>query len=193
MCTDVHRCIGDIEHQFKLMYANTLQEETGLLYHGYDYSHTASWANADRGHSPEVWDRALGWYMMALVDVLEIYPKDNSVFLEQFQTLAPRVVAAADKDSGVWWLVMSQPGREGNYFESSAAAMFVYSILKGVRLGFLNDLDGSLVVGAKKAYQYIIDNWVVAKSDGTFDWLNTVEASDSFSHYANVLNVLIHF
>lgn len=161
------------------MYANTLQEEgatnyTGLLYHGYDYSHTAVWASDDRGHSPEVWDRAMGWYMMALVDMIELWPGDTSVFLEQLRTLAPRVVDAADPESGVWWLVMTQPGRKGNYFESSAAVMFVYSLLKGVRLGYLVDSDGSLVAGATKAYAYIVDNWVVENSDGTMNWLNTV-------------------
>ncbi|RDB26662.1 Unsaturated rhamnogalacturonyl hydrolase YteR [Hypsizygus marmoreus] len=68
---------ADIASQVKLIYSNTLQAPgsanyTGLLYHGYDYSHTAVWASTDRGHCPEIWDRALGWYAMALVDILDI-------------------------------------------------------------------------------------------------------------------------
>ncbi|KAF9028899.1 glycoside hydrolase family 105 protein [Hymenopellis radicata] len=187
---------ADIEHQFELMFSNTLQEEgaanyTGLLYHGYDYSHTAVWASADRGHSPEIWDRAMGWYMMALVDIIELWPGDTSVFLGLLRTLAPRVIDAADPESGVWWLVMTQPGRKGNYFESSGAVMFVYSILKGVRLGFLDDSDGSLVKGATKAYAYIVDNWVVENSDGTMNWLNTVsvgslDGNGTFEYYISV-------
>jgi len=122
----------------------------------------------------------IGWYMMALVDTLEIIPSSNSVYstiLQILQTLAPRVRDAADKSSGVWWLVMTHPGKAKNYFESSGAAMFVYSLLKGVRLGYIKDTDGSIVAAAKKAYGYMTTNWVVEKSDGTMDWLNTVEVS----------------
>ncbi|KAK0444242.1 glycoside hydrolase family 105 protein [Desarmillaria tabescens] len=186
----------DIVKQFDLMFQNTLQEEgaanyTGLLYHGYDYSHTASWASEDRGHSPEIWDRAMGWYMMALVDILEIYPNDNSTFLDHLNTLVPRVRDAADSESGVWWLVMTQPGRTGNYFESSGSAMFVYAMLKAVRLGYVLDNDGSIVRAATKAYQYMIDNWVVDNGDGTMDWLNTVEVGSlsgngTFEYYISV-------
>ncbi|KAJ8082576.1 hypothetical protein PM082_008431 [Marasmius tenuissimus] len=186
---------ADIEKQFKLMYDNTLQTSgLGLLYHGYDYSHSTVWASSDRGHSPEVWDRALGWYMMALVDTLEIIPSSNSAYatlLKILQTLAPRLRDAADKTSGVWWLVMTQPGKAKNYFESSGGAMFVYSLLKGVRLGYIKDTDGSIVAAAKKAYGYMTANWVVEKSDGTMDWLNTVEVGSlsgngTYEYYVSV-------
>ncbi|KAF5366571.1 hypothetical protein D9758_008980 [Tetrapyrgos nigripes] len=173
---------ADITLQFQLMFENTLQNATApnnthLLYHGYDHSFKAVWASPDRGHSPEVWDRALGWYMMALVDVLDIMPASNpghATLLHILQTLAPPLVAAADPHSGVWWLVMTQPGREGNYFESSGAAMFVYSLLKGVRRGYISDKDGSIVAASKKAYAYFLDNFVVPNSNGTMDWTHTV-------------------
>lgn len=187
---------ADIAKQFDLMFQNTIQKKgvanyTGLMYHGYDYSHTASWASEDRGHSPEVWIRALGWYMMALVDILEIYPEDNSIFLDHLNTLVPRVRDAADPDSGVWWLVMTQPGRAGNYFESSGSAMFVYAMLKAVRLGYVVDNNGSIVKAATKAYQYMIDNWVVDNRDGTMDWLNTVlvgslDGNGTFEYYTSI-------
>lgn len=187
---------ADIARQFDLMFQNTLQEEgaanyTGLLYHGYDYSHTASWASTDRGHSPEVWDRAMGWYMMALVDILEIYPKDKSIFLEHLNTLVPRVRDAADPDSGAWWLVITQPRRAGNYFESSGPAMFVYAMLKAVRLGYVADRNGSIVKAATKAYQYMTKNWVVDNGDGTMNWLNTVQVGSldgngTFEYYTSV-------
>ncbi|KAK1235962.1 hypothetical protein PQX77_000788 [Marasmius sp. AFHP31] len=173
---------ADITQQFQLMFENTLQNATapnsfGLLYHGYDFSHTAVWASPDRGHSPEVWDRALGWYMMALVDVLEIIPASNpghSTILNILKTLAPHVRDAADPTTGAWWLVITQPGRAKNYFESSGTAMFIYSLLKAVRLGYVSDTDGTIVKAARKAYDYATTNWVTPKSDGTFDWQNTV-------------------
>ncbi|KAI5886648.1 glycoside hydrolase family 105 protein [Schizophyllum commune H4-8] len=173
----------DITLQFALMYNNTLQitaannTNIGLLYHGYDYSKAQPWASADRGHSPEIWDRALGWYMMSLVDALDIVPSDSEahdLLLTQLNDLTSKLIEAADPDSGVWWLVMSQPGREGNYFESSGSAMFVYALLKGVREGYVSDSDGEIVAAAKKAYEYMVDNWVVDAGDGTMDWEATV-------------------
>lgn len=161
------------------MFENTVQlpgdaNYTGLLYHGYDASFTAAFASPDRGHSPEVWDRADGWYLMALVDLLEFVPPSQELHktaLNQLQTLAPRLIAQADP---VWWLVITEPGREGNYFESSGSAMFVYSLLKAVRLGFLDDPDGSIVAAARAAYEYAIVNWVVDNGDGTMNWEATV-------------------
>ncbi|RPD78128.1 glycoside hydrolase family 105 protein [Lentinus tigrinus ALCF2SS1-7] len=185
----------DIQAQFTLMYRNTLQNATsppGLLYHGYDYSHTATWASPDRGHSPEVWDRALGWYMMALVDTLDIFPRSHpghDTLLSILRDLAPRVRDAADATSGVWWLVITQPGRTGNYFESSGTAMFVYALLKGVRRGYLHN-DG-FVSAAKKAYGYMTKNWVIGDTNGTMNWLNTVQVGSldgngTFEYYISV-------
>ncbi|KAG5652545.1 hypothetical protein H0H81_004606 [Sphagnurus paluster] len=189
---------ADITSQFQLMYENTVQNatapnNTGLMYHGYDYSHKQAWASADRGHSPEVWDRAMGWYTMALVDVLEIIPSTNpghSTILNILQTLAPRIRDAADPVTGAWWLVVTQPGRTKNYFESSGTAMFVYALLRAVRLGYLPDADGTIVTAAKKAYQYITANWVVASADGTMNWLNTVivgslDTTGDFNYYVS--------
>lgn len=112
---------------------------------------------------------------MALVDTIELAPFTQATELKKIlASLVPPLVAAADQTAGVWWLVMSQPGRSGNYFESSGTAMFTYALLKGIRKGYIDDSDGSILVAARKAYQYMTDNWVVEKSDGTFDWLNTV-------------------
>ncbi|KAG6831544.1 hypothetical protein H0H92_009463 [Tricholoma furcatifolium] len=207
----------DIHLQFHLMFNNTVQNATApnttqLLYHGYDYSHTAIWASPDRGHSPEVWDRALGWYFMALVDVLSdtsalvtpSVPADPSAtiapaalasiaalrssLLAILRQLAPRLRDAADPTTGAWWLVLTEPGRAGNYFESSGDAMFVYALLKAVRLGYVDDADGSIVAAAKKGYEYIIDNFVVDNGDGTMGWTGTVvvgslDTTGDFEYY----------
>jgi rhamnogalacturonyl hydrolase YesR len=71
-------------------------------------------------------------------------------------------------------LVITQPGRAKNYLESSGSAMFVYAMLKAVRLGFVEDGDGSIVKAARRAYGYMTGNWVVENADGTMNWLNTV-------------------
>ncbi|KAJ7489342.1 glycoside hydrolase family 105 protein [Mycena latifolia] len=190
---------ADITSQFKLMFDNTIQNSTapnntGLMYHGYDFSHTAVWASPDRGHSPEVWDRALGWYAMAVVDVIEMAPANSGqlkpTLLSILNVLAPKIRDAADPTTGVWWLVLTQPGRALNYFESSGAMMYVYSLLKAVRLGYVADPDGSIIAAMKKAYNYAVANWVVPNSDGTMSWKNTVSVGSlstdgSFQYYVS--------
>ncbi|KAH8834151.1 Six-hairpin glycosidase [Flagelloscypha sp. PMI_526] len=190
----------DVQTQFTVQKTRTVQNstdgktQTGLLYHGYDYSKAASWASSDRGHSPEIWDRALGWYFMAMVDTLEILGSGGtgySAILAILQELAPKLAAAADSSTGGWWLVMTQPGKSGNYIESSGTAMFVYSLLKAVRLGYVTDSDGKILAAAKKAYTYMTTAFVTSKTDGTFDWGGTVEVGSlsgagDYAYYISV-------
>lgn len=122
---------------------------------------------------------------MALVDILEYLPsgsKIHNTLLTILRHLSPLVIKAAD-ESGPWWEVITQPGREGNYFESSVTAMFIYSTLKGIRKGYLDDHSGELLSGAKKAYEYTINNWVTV--NGTvMDWHNTVAVSRLYFTYS---------
>ncbi|KAL5532377.1 hypothetical protein ACEPAF_5947 [Sanghuangporus sanghuang] len=184
---------ADVNLQLSLMFNHTIQlpsdaNYTGLLYHGYDASFSTVWASPDRGHSPEVWDRAVGWYFMALVDLLEFVPPTQELHktaLKQLHALAPKLIEQADP---AWWLVITEPGREGNYYESSGAAMFVYSLLKAVRLGFLDDAGGRIVAAAKAAYEYMLDHWVTDNGDGTMSWQGTVHVGSldqdgSFQYY----------
>jgi rhamnogalacturonyl hydrolase YesR len=173
----------------------------GLLVHGYDASHTASWANNITGASPHVWGRSLGWYSMALVDTLELLSLSKSSdrvrrYIEgRFQALIPTIAAAAEPSIGAWHQILDQPEREGNYIESSGSAMFVYSLLKGVRLGFLpihpsssskhpsgntttsyeaRNGNTSYVDIATRAYDYLTNTFVVNEGNGTLGWNGTV-------------------
>lgn len=153
-----------------------MQGPTHMLY-------STVWASPDRGHSPEIWDRALGWFMMALVDTLELISSSRSAKTEELHsfllstlnTLAPRLLTVTSNADPAWWLVLTQPGREGNYFESSGSSMFVYALLKAVRLGYVQDKDGAIVHAATRAYQYIIEHFVVDNGDGTMNWTGTVQ------------------
>ena len=104
---------------------------------GYDESHVAVWSNNTQGSSPCVWDRAQGWWAVALIDLLDYVPLSQTALrkdiLTYIQELAPALVKAADPATGVWWMVLSSPGAAGNYFESSASSMFTFFLLK-VRL-----------------------------------------------------------
>jgi rhamnogalacturonyl hydrolase YesR len=125
----------------------------------------------------------LGWYCMALLDTLDLLPVSAKAargwISEHFHALMTSVAEAADGQTGAWWQIMDQPGREGNYIESSASAMFVYSLLKGARLGYLEPSSNhggntSHTTIARRAYEYIADTFVVEDGNGTLGWDGTV-------------------
>jgi rhamnogalacturonyl hydrolase YesR len=172
--------IADLMHQLDLLWTHCAAANgTGLLVHGYDDSKTAVWADPQTGASPHVWGRSLGWYTMALVDTLEIlprktHPSDWALLRARFRQLAGALRTAADPASGAWWQLLDQPGRAGNYIESSGSAMFVYSLLKGVRLGYLDNGVPAYTDVAARAYNYITDTFVVNNGNGTLGYNGTV-------------------
>ncbi|KAH7389991.1 Six-hairpin glycosidase-like protein [Pyrenochaeta sp. MPI-SDFR-AT-0127] len=185
--------VHDLILQLDLLHQHCYNKSSGLLVHGYDASKTAVWANNITGASPHVWGRSLGWYAMALIDTLEILP-DTPLFhgakqyvLHRFQDLAAAIVKVADRDTGAWWQIVDYPHRKGNYIESSASSMFVYSLLKGARLGFLNNgpalnyhahgkesQNNSYTDVAVRAYEYVAETFVVDNGNGTVGWNGTV-------------------
>jgi unsaturated rhamnogalacturonyl hydrolase len=125
---------NDIANQFVWMEKHARDEKTGLAYHGWDESKEQRWANKETGRSPHVWGRAMGWYAMGLIDTLEQFPKDHPRRKELVDILNREAVAIEkfqDPKSGVWWDIVDLGGREKNYLESSASAMFVYALARG--------------------------------------------------------------
>lgn len=130
----------DIAKQLLLMDTKMRDPKTGLLRHGWDESKQMKWADATTGLSPEVWARAMGWYAMALVDVLDWMPSDHPqrpALITALKHAATAIVEYQDKKTGLWWQVMDKGATPGNYLEASASSMFVYAIAKGVRMGYL--------------------------------------------------------
>jgi unsaturated rhamnogalacturonyl hydrolase len=130
----------DIARQFLLMEKNARDIKTGLLYHGYDASKQEKWANKQTGLSPNFWARAMGWYGMGLVDVLENFPANipqKKELMSILNRFAAAVTKVQDNKTGLWWDILDKPGKEKNYPEASACCMFVYALAKGVRLGYL--------------------------------------------------------
>jgi unsaturated rhamnogalacturonyl hydrolase len=112
-----------------------LDEKTGLLYHAWDESCQMAWANPETGCSPHFWSRAIGWYVMAIVDVLDVFPVSHparETFLEILERTLTAVSRVQDTNTGLWWQVLDQGDRPGNYLEASGTSMFVYAIAKGV-------------------------------------------------------------
>jgi unsaturated rhamnogalacturonyl hydrolase len=158
---------NDIARQFILMEIHSLDLKTGLMYHGYDESRQQKWADKTTGRSPHFWARAMGWYGMGLVDVLEIFPADHPKRNELVQILnryAKAVSKVQDAKTGLWWDILDMPGRDKNYFEASASSMFVYAMAKGVRLGLLPQ---SYLAVAKKGYDGILKTFIKEENGQT--------------------------
>ncbi|KAI0871254.1 Six-hairpin glycosidase-like protein, partial [Hypoxylon argillaceum] len=173
--------LNDMLFQFDILWRHTYHASTGLLTHGYDATRTAVWADPKTGASPYVWGRSLGWYAMALVDTLEILEKGKAPsnykapLLDKFQSLMPAVIKAVDPRTGGWWQVVDQPGRAGNYIESSGTAMFSYALFKGARLGYLpKKLAPTATTVATRAQKYLTDTFVVREANGTLGYNGTV-------------------
>ncbi|MFN3639794.1 MAG: glycoside hydrolase family 105 protein [Flavobacterium sp.] len=131
--------LDDVALQFELIQKHLRDEQTGLLYHGWDESREMAWANKETGLSPHFWSRSLGWYAMALVDVLDFFPEDHpkrDALISYFQHLSEALLKQ-QHSSGLWYQVTDQGDREGNYLEASGSAMFAYAFAKGARNGYL--------------------------------------------------------
>lgn len=167
---------NDIAKQFILMEKNARDPETGWLYHGYDESRLQQWADKQTGRSPHVWGRALGWYGMALVDVLDYFPEQHPQRAALLQILKRFVRMAAelqDKSSGVWYDIPNLPNEKGNYREASASCMLTYTMAKAVRKGYVDDSYRSI---ATRAYQGIQKEFI-RREEGAVNLHGTVAVS----------------
>lgn len=162
---DVPGGMDAVAGQLLLMSEHMRDPRTGLLHHGWDESKQMEWANKQTGLSPEIWARAMGWYSMALVDVLEIMPSNDpkrAALEEDARRTLTAVIHSQDPASGLWWQVMDKGGQKGNYLEASGSCMFVYSIAKAVRMGVLPLSDEA---SAEHGWKGIQQRFV--KPDGT--------------------------
>ena len=161
---------ADIVHQFSLIRDRCYDPATGLLRHAWDSSREMFWCDPQTGQSAHAWGRALGWYCMALVDVVEIMGRETAVPTgkEQLEQILLSIFEAlkgyADPATGLWYQVLDCPGREGNYLEATCNAMFSYAFSKAVNLGIY---DGAEY--AKLLYDKVVSTFVTRSSDGLVD------------------------
>jgi unsaturated rhamnogalacturonyl hydrolase len=157
--------IDDVINWFTLIEMKTRNEKNGLLYHAWDESREQRWANKKNGLVSHFWGRGIGWYAMALVDLLDYtgdHEREDEV-IAIINRLAEAVLKVQDKESGCWYQVLDKPDGEGNYLEGSATAMFTYFLLKAVQKGYIND---SYLEYANKAYKGMIANLIKVREDG---------------------------
>ena len=153
------RDLSDILRQVQIVRKRMRNPETGLYFHGYDASRKAFWADSETGLSRCVWLRALGWFTMALADLTEILPAgpEREEIAVIFRELAESEAAYTDPDSGLYWQVVDQGNRDGNYLESSGSSMIACAMLKGARLGILDSAFRDL---GRKTFSALSDRLV---------------------------------
>lgn len=166
---DEPEALDDVAFQIATIEHHTRDAVTGLLYHGWDESRQQRWASPETGCSPHFWSRAIGWYVMALVDVLGIFPPDHPA-CSDFVAILERTIAAVarvqDEATGLWWQILDQKDRPGNYLEASGTSMYVYAINRGVRNGYL---DASWQAVANRGFQGLLDHVVTIDDEGQVD------------------------
>lgn len=160
-CEDICRQIANVEIRMR-------DPKTGLYYHGYDASRKMYWADPDTGCSPNFWLRAEGWFILGLVDVLEIM-KDlpmgaERVHLQHMLLDLAKALSKYQDPSGLWYQLIALPELAGNYLETSGTALISAALLKAVRLGFLPE---SFRAVGEKAFYGIVDHRLTKNADGT--------------------------
>jgi unsaturated rhamnogalacturonyl hydrolase len=132
----------DIVNQFRNVRKYIYDEASALYYHAYDEARIQIWADKETGKSPNFWLRAMGWYLMAIIDTMDVMSKE---IFEQYKTLegifkeaVTGILQYQDKESKLFYQVIDKGDIEGNYVETSGSAMVAYAIMKGCRLGVLS-------------------------------------------------------
>lgn len=152
--------VDDAATQLLIAEQRTRNSSTGLLHHAYDESREQEWANPEHGRSPHAWGRAIGWYCMALVDVLEELPinhRKRGQLIGVYERLYAALERVQHSETGLWHQVLGQEGREGNYLETSSTAMIVYAALKALNRGYLSK---RYFASAEKGFQGLLSHCV---------------------------------
>ncbi|HVT79050.1 MAG TPA: glycoside hydrolase family 88 protein [Phycisphaerae bacterium] len=139
--TTEKKYVDDIANQILLLAAHAQDPATGLCYHAWDSSKAERWADPKTGLSKNFWGRGMGWYLAGIVETLDYLPENHPKRTEIIQVLqkaAAGVEKVQDAKTGLWYQVLDQGDRAGNYFESSASCMFVYVLAKAARKGYVD-------------------------------------------------------
>lgn len=180
-------------NQFLICAKHTYDKKTGLYYHAWDESKNQAWANKKTGQSPNFWGRSMGWWYMALVDVLDFVPADHPqrpALIKIIKGLAKTIPNYQD-ETGLWYQVLDKGDKAGNYLEASVSSMFMYSTAKAVNKGYI---DAKYRQTAEKAYDGLMNNLIVRNDDGTLTLTKCCAVSGlggnpyrdgSFEYYVN--------
>lgn len=167
-----------ITRQLVLLQDHVRDPKSGLLYQEWNETREEPWVNRSTGTSANFWARGTGWYLMALVDALPYFPEDSAdrvKLLGILNRVAAAVATQQEGGTGLWYQVLDEAGKKGNYHESSAAAMFVYALAKGVRLHYLPQRYAAT---AERGWKGILRELVKQDADGSLTLTGTVKGID---------------
>lgn len=165
------KSLDDIARQFELVHNHIVDKKTGLVYHAWDESKEIAWADKQTGTSPTIWGRGIGWYMVALVETLDYFPKSHPKYkvLVEYLNQISKNVNQYKSESGLWYQVADKPELFGNYVEPSASGMIIYAFAKGANKGYL---AGSYKSTAKKSFDSFVKEFVKVDKKGEVNILN---------------------
>jgi unsaturated rhamnogalacturonyl hydrolase len=167
MTENVDSVYNDVMKQIVLAAKCTYDSVTGLNRHAWDETHTMFWADKQTGRSPHCWGRAEGWLTMTLVELLDVLPSDDA-HRETLVSLLGKVLNAVvrfqDPQSGLWYQVMDELKRKGNYLEATCSCMFTYVLLKSYRKGYV---DQSYFDAGIKGFNAILKHFIQINSEHT--------------------------
>jgi unsaturated rhamnogalacturonyl hydrolase len=152
--------------QTKMIYSKTLDPATGLLMHAWDESRSQKWCDKATGKSHYPWSRSMGWYVLAIEDILEYLPTDHpdrSALIDILQKTCEALLKVKDRKTGLWYQVLNCGGQKGNYLEGSGSAMYVYAFARGAHRGYL---DKKFLDIAGKSFDGIIRELITSDSNG---------------------------
>ena len=162
--------------------------KTGLLFHAWDQDRNAAWANPATGVSPVFWSRGMGWYVMALVDILETLPASHPGYAELHRLLRETVRGLGDVQdarTGLWFQVLDQGKRPDNWIETSSSGMFIYAIKKAVGLKLVDAKYAAIAERAWKGLQSIIEQG----ADGRPVFTGAVQGMGVQTDYAGYIKI----
>ena len=133
-------CFEESAKNLVVYFSHLREPAKGLLYHAYDEDGSESWASGAGHHSKYHWARAIGWFGMAAIDILEVLPANHPrrpALIEIVQFLAAGYQRYQDPATGRWHQVVDRGGDSKNWLETSASSMYTFTMARGVQRGYL--------------------------------------------------------
>ena len=143
--------------QALLMYEHMCDKSDGMLFHGWDSSMTAPWANPETGLSAEKWGRAMGWFVYASAEIIEILGTEFAGVSTVAENLRCSLEALikVQSEEGFWYQVINKPDAKGNWKETSCTCLIAAAMAKAVGLGILGKEKAAF---AKRAFEAVVNH-----------------------------------
>lgn len=130
--TGQNRYFDEAVKQIQQFTKRMFVQDKGLYMHG--------WIEGADSHPAFHWARANGWALLTLTEVLDALPSDHpgrTAVLDIFQALV-KGIASYQSGTGFWHQLLD---RNDSYLETSATAIYVYCIAKGINKGWIDPVS----------------------------------------------------